>query len=80
MATLLFTFNFLPAFAEATGVNPWMNTKRVSAEAAPSPKRLWRVGDLAKADTLRRVTPKSCGGHGCKAVGLHGSRITVHSA
>jgi len=36
----------LPAFAESHGFYPWMNARRVSAEA------------LAKVDVLRRVSPK----------------------
>ena len=40
---------FYPPSQNATGVNPWMNAERVSDVA------------LAKADMLRRVTPKSRG-------------------
>jgi hypothetical protein len=39
-------------------MKPWRKAQRVSSEAAPSPKWLWPVGDLAKEDMLRRVSPK----------------------
>ncbi len=78
MAFFLPHISLYPPSQKATGANPWMNAGRVSAKA------------LAKADTLRRVTPKSRGGHGCpafvaeatsaewaKAVGLHGRRVLL---
>ncbi len=50
------------ALAKAEALLPSLKLRRPTEALA-------EVG--AKEGTLRRVPPKSSGGHGCKAVGLH---------